>query len=383
MSTKQKVLSTQQYEIFKKNVLNNTVFKQPVFLKDINIIDTQTIEIKGRSIFMTSKAMSQLMSVIGLPAVTTSSLIGTIGTSSTINIANILKTTKDKTIIVGKGSNKRETQKSIAAIIDKNEGMIVGFSTSMKQIMPNSIYIETLEKLMDNNKDMQIVHANMSSEGIQVNMRNPKWEFNIGDNKDEDFWAGLSYISIDEGVFIDQYLERLVCENGMTYKNKNSSIECRQEELVGPFIQAVNRLKSTTTMAFQTRIEKYKEIYASVAEVGQTYQFMKTLMNDKDYALPTLKNLIPVDEIKKTFREQTGINNVFSAPEAMQSKLISPLKYWDLINDVTYFSSHYENISGGGSISPNNRNALMAYAGNMVNTNPDFFMPIKQVYGLN
>ena len=103
------------------------MFKQPVFLKDINIIDTQTIEIKGRSIFMTSKAMSQLMSVIGLPAVTTSSLIGTIGTSSTINIANILKTTKDKTIIVGKGSNKRETQKSIAAIIDKNEGMIVGF----------------------------------------------------------------------------------------------------------------------------------------------------------------------------------------------------------------------------------------------------------------
>jgi hypothetical protein len=339
------------------------------------------IEINGRGITMEDGAVNQLMSAVGLSKPTTASLLSSIGQEGTVHLANLLKTSRSfKPVVIGKGKARQEAPKSVAVIIDKHLGSVVGFSNSMKQIMPNSIFIETLEKLMNNNPTMELVHADTTSSGIRVNMRNPNWGFKIGKHKEEEFWAGLSYISEPDGVFLDQYFERLICSNGMTFKNNVSSLECTQEQLVGPFIQAINRTKATTTMSFEMRVEKYMQVYASVAEIGRTFRFVKEVMKDKQYALPTIKSLIPVDDIKKTFSKETGIHNVFVAPEEIQSKLLSPVKYWDLVNDVTYFASHYNNISSGGRISPANRNLLMAYAGNMINDTPDFYMPIKQAY---
>jgi hypothetical protein len=375
----QKRVSEAEYGAFRKRVLEQTVFKQPVGLNDIHIVGRNRVEVKGGVLPMTDKAAKELFSIIGLPQSTSDELMSSIGNENTVSIANILKTIKQQKREAGATKTKSP---NIAMVVDKGLGEIVGFTRTLKQILPNSIFIESLEQLMNNNKGLEIASASITSDGICVNMINPEWSFNVAGNKDEDFWGGLSYTSSHGGAAVDQYLERLVCENGMTYKSNASSLKCEDERLVGPFLRAVAVLRAVRAENFQARVSKFMNVNASIAELGMTARFMNEMTKgDKDHAKPLIKQLIPYEEVKEAFKKETGIRNIFHAPVEVQSQLISPKKYWQLINDVTYFATHYQRLTGS-SLGALQTNTMMAHAGNMVNSNPDLYNPVKQLYGV-
>lgn len=367
MPRQQSEISATEYKAFKNEVLNSKLFKAPVSLSEIRIVSQDRLEIGGKPVSMSSRAFEKLCSALGLSQKIQNSLNSSIGLKQAVKLASMVLTVQSKT-----------RQAPIGMTVDKSKGMITGFSTVPKNILPNSMFIETLETLLSNNKNLKIIQAGVNEDGINVLTRNQDWEFRIGDHKDEVFWAGFNLISDDDGVALDQYLERLVCLNGMTHRSPLESFSVNKEELVGPFLRALQGVKGIATNAFQSRVSSFMNTAASVSEVEDAVKELKKSVKG-DEGKKLLTDTIPYKEMKTEFFKKTGIKNLFNMPDNIKDKTMSNMKYWDLVNGVTYIASHHKEQTGI-TMPQQDRFGLMKYAGNMITSNPDFYMPVKQVF---
>ena len=310
MPRQQSEISATEYKAFKNEVLNSKLFKAPVSLSEIRIVSQDRLEIGGKPVSMSSRAFEKLCSALGLSQKIQNSLNSSIGLKQAVKLASMVLTVQSKT-----------RQAPIGMTVDKSKGMITGFSTVPKNILPNSMFIETLETLLSNNKNLKIIQAGVNEDGINVLTRNQDWEFRIGDHKDEVFWAGFNLISDDDGVALDQYLERLVCLNGMTHRSPLESFSVNKEELVGPFLRALQGVKGIATNAFQSRVSSFMNTAASVSEVEDAVKELKKSVKG-DEGKKLLTDTIPYKEMKTEFFKKTGIKNLFNMPDNIKDKTV-------------------------------------------------------------
>jgi hypothetical protein len=357
-------ISSEDYARFKNSVASGNVFKQPIKFSEIGIEDNSNLKVHGKALPMTESAFLQLCRILGLDKGANQSLMSTIGIVPTAQIMDLVRQAKmaQKKNEVGMTINKTE-----------NGGIITGFSKSTKTILPGKMFIESLEVIMNNNPELQIIGASHENNGnIMVVAKNPTWAFDLAGINDESFHAGLSYSLNDgSGLTIDQYMERLICSNGLSYRGNSERMKCSKEDNLGPFLRAAANLRGFSTDGFKQRAESFLHLPASVREVKNSVKELKKVFG-KD-GMDLVNSHIPYQELKEDARRKLGVFNVYGMPDEFLAKMNSNMNYWDLVNALTYVASHEI-----GEMSEQHN--LMTHAGDMMIANPDLFMPISQIY---
>jgi len=358
-----KPFTNADYEKFKTSVISGDVFKQTVKLSDVTIDSPTAITIQGKTVPMTQSAFMRLCRLLGLDERANRNLMDSLGELPTAKLMDLVRQAQ-----IARKKNE------ISVTFCKSEASVTNFSSNTTTLLPGAMFIESLETIMNRNSTLQIVGAQHEANGnILVVARNPKWAFNVTGIDNESFHAGMTYSLDDSGVTIEQYLERLICMNGMSLRGADDRIKCTSEGKIGPFLRAAATFSGFNTTQFQGRVDAFMKVPASVREVKTAVNTLRDTLGTGAGTKDLIQEHIPYMELRRDAEKKLGLHNVFRMPSEFQAKMNSNMNYWDLVNAVTYIASHEV-----GDM--NTRHKLMTYAGDMMIANPDIYMPISQIY---
>lgn len=325
--------------------------RKQVHFRDINIIDSETIEYNGSRISITKSAFKNLLSLLGMSQAFAQKFETLFTKEAKAQFINTMKNAMSSNS--GKLSEVtlvlNPITKSVVAVTKKEE-----FGISNKQFMG------VAENIIDNHS-MEVSNWSVDpGTGIvTINAFNPKANFSVQGLSNEVFTGGVTFQnSPKDGFQVLPYVNRQFCTNGLTtaFAQEAYTLNSLDAGSMEKFFENLNELRKNNfaPVGFGDRVRIANDTPASLHEL----QFANGLI--EPYAGERSDSWIPYAENMNAYY-RAGFETL-SNDQLKGAK--SNTSVWDIVNATTHFASH-----GAGIIDTNmqdfNATELMVKAGNL------------------
>ena len=323
-------LSQQVYDARMEHALKIQPIRKTVPLGDVRIINTGVVHVKDKPIAMNRQAFSQLAKILGVPIQFQGRVDKFFGEEATSSIVN-----KMKSALIQQGMS------TITIVANPKEKNIIGFLKRDSQYVSNATFFDVANDIIDDhNLLVRDFSINSDNGGITINCFNPNAGFQIGDYKDEFFQGGITLSnSLDKGVIVSPYMNRLICLNGMigesfgeTYKLKGLG-PSYMEELRNHLTSLEKR--NYKPYSFEERVNKAMTTNCSYAELEAAAELIVGRSGAKK---EEIGKWVPIQETNQKFMDYGIIPSLMNADKKKNAK--TGTSVWDMVNGLTHFATH-------------------------------------------
>jgi hypothetical protein len=325
--------------------------RKQVHFRDINIIDSETIEFNGSRISITKSAFKNLLSLLGMSqafAQKFETLFTKEAKSQFINtMKNAMSSNSGKLSEVTLVLNP--ITKSVVAVTKKEE-----FGISNKQFMG------VAENIIDNHgMDVSNWSVDPGTGIVTINAFNPKANFSVQGLSNEVFTGGVTFQnSPKDGFQVLPYVNRQWCTNGLTtaFAQEAYTLNSLDNGSMEKFFENLNELRKNNfaPVGFADRVRIANDTPASLHEL----QFANGLI--EPFAGERSDSWIPYSENMNAYY-RAGFETL-STDQLKGAK--SNTSVWDIVNATTHFASHGSSIIDT-NMQDFNATELMVKAGNL------------------
>jgi hypothetical protein len=341
--------------------------RKVVPFRDINLIDSESIEYQGQKINLTKNAFKNLLGLLGM------------SNSFAQKFENLFtKEAKSQFINTMKNAMASNSGKlsEITLVLNPISKSVVAITKKDQFGISNQQFMGVAENIIDNHgMDVTNWSVDPGTGIITINAFNPNATFAVQGLSDEVFTGGVTFKnSPKDGFQVLPYINRQWCTNGMTqsFAEEAYTLNSLDQGSMEKFFENMNDLRKNNfaPTGFGDRVRAAHNTPASLSEL----QFAHNLI--EPFAGERADNWIPLAENMNAFY-RAGFDTL-NANQMKHAK--SNTSVWDVINGVTHFATHGSGIIDT-TMQDYNASDLMVKSGNLFgkksfdheNTMPDLF----------
>lgn len=311
----------------KNETLNAQSLRKQLPFRDINLIDTETIEWKGSHIKITKQAFKNLLSLLGM-------------SQSFANKFEELFTKEAKAQFINTMKNAMASNSGrlseVTLVLNPISKAVVAITKGDKFSISNQQFMGVAENIIDNHgMDVTNWSVDPTSGIININAFNPKANFAVKGLSDEVFTGGVTFRnSPGQGFEVLPYINRQWCTNGLTtaFAQEAYTLHSLDNQSMEKFFENMNELRSNNfaPSGFADRVRAAHNTPASLSELRFAHNLIQP------YADARTDNWIPLHENIAAYHK-AGFENM-TGNQMKGAK--SNTSVWDVINGVTHFATH-------------------------------------------
>jgi len=344
-------LSQEEFTRKKDISIKNQPVRSEVAMKDVEVVTSDLLRVKGHLVPMSSDAFKQLGKIVGLPVGFDKSFTDKFGTKARQKLVSRLKSAT-----AAKGVN------SLSLVLSPTDKQIVGVNKEAQAIISNSSFLKTAESVIDK-FGLEVNDFTTRSDGTTIiNTSSPKNHWGLKGLNDEDFFGGISFTNGPDGGFqISPYLHRLICANGMIGKSfeENIRVSSFDSTHMSKLFQDINTLaeRGFRPALFEEKVKQAIATPASLMEMEKAYNSISSfaLNNPK-----SLEEWVPYHKTRLAYHD-FGTDTITMNDERKKNAKTGT-SVWELINGITHFATHDNNIK----VDDASRRRLQVMAGRML-----------------
>jgi len=358
-------ISQQLFDAKAKEAMDRTPIRREFGLKDIEVINNETLALDGRHVPMNGEAFKGLCKIIGLPVGFDRTFSEAFGDKARQQLVNRLKIASQ-----AKGNT------TVSLVLNPDTKKIVGVQADPKDLISNQTFVSTASDII-NKYDLEVNNFSVNSDGgVAINASSPKNVWGLQGLKDEEFYGGISFTnSPNSGFQVSPYLQRLVCANGMIGRSFEESMKLGQMDgkSMEKFWKGLNELadRGFRPESFENKVRLAMETRASLAEMESAIYDLKAY---SDADTKELEAWIPLVSTKAKFHLAGIDTNTFTGNQRKGAK--TGTSVWDLINGITHFATH----DNGFKIEDYDRRKLQVEASRLLTKNYDMANFVKSPF---
>jgi len=334
----------------KEETLQAQNLRKIVPFRDINLIDTESIEYQGQRIGITKQAFKGLLGLIGM-------------SQSFAKKFDTLFTPEAKAQFINTMKNAMSSNygklNEVTIILNPVHKKIIGITKGTQQSISNSQFLGITENLIDKHGfDVTNWSTDPTTGIVRINAFNPKAEFAVKGLSDEVFTGGVSFSNSPlKGFQVMPYVNRMWCANGLTTSLASESYTLNSLDNVSmeKFQENLQELRSNNfaPSGFGDRVRAAHNTHASVNEMQWAHnQIAKHAGERADQWIPLQENLNAYNKMDITNMD----SNQMKGAKTNQS-------VWSVMNGLTHFATHGRDLIQS-SMQDADSTQMMVQAGN-------------------
>ncbi|MEC9208994.1 MAG: hypothetical protein VX762_01045 [Bacteroidota bacterium] len=334
MTNNFEVLAATEYEKTKNVAIKAQPISRPVKLTDIEMKNDSFIEYKGKRLQLDENAKKDLFQLLGLSR----------GMLSQIENYSSAKQ-KIKFVEWFRNETANNSTMTLLMLVNPKNKHVIGFKKRKHDLISNVSFLDLAENIINRN-NLEVNEMSVDDSGnVNINTLLPENYWSVNGIAGEDFISGISLTnSINSGVQLSTYLGRLICTNGMIANKLEES--CQMKDLnhttYNNFLDVVEALESRNfkPQSFD------KHVFSAVNTRASIHEMMRArhlLLNTSVVNKHSVNEYLPINHAETEYKK-LGINMYkLSAKEKRNAE--SPMSVWELINVITDFASHNNQIT--------------------------------------
>ena len=295
------------------------------------MVDSDTIEYKGSRIGITKQAFKSLLSIIGMSQQFANKFEKLFTKEAKSQFINTMKNAM---------SSNQGNLSNITMVLNPISKSVVLFQKEDRFQISNNQFINVAENLIgDNSMDVTRWSTDPTTGIITIDAHNPKAQFEVQGLSDEIFSGGVTFRnSPSKGFEVMPSTQRMFCANGLTtpMAQETYQLHSLDNASMDSFFQSMKELRKNNFIpsGFADRVRMATNTPASIKEMEYAHRLINTHAGERaDQWVPLQENLAAYH--KAGFQEMN----------AEQKKMAkTDQSVWSLINGVTHFSSHAQEI---------------------------------------
>ena len=327
--------------------------RKTVQLREIEILDNDSISYQGHVIKMNHKAFRNLLSILKVSQAFASRFEQLFDKEAKKDFLNRLK---QATTITSK------TERTVTMIINPQTREVVAFHKKNNQLISTDGFLSTVNQIIDNNNLDVTNFSTDSNGGVLINTVNTNSQFGIKGMNDEVFTGGVTFSNnAKAGFTVAPYVNRMWCANGLSLPMAMEQYHLK--ELGGlhldNFLNNINDLskRNFNPKGFDDQVRKTMNTPASLSEMESA---MHTILNSsKDVDRKYAEQWIPLQENYDAYNNK-GIDTVMMQ-NTQKKNAHTNQSMWSIINGITHFATHDNAVT----LADDTRTKLMVDAGNL------------------
>jgi len=358
-------ISQQLFDAKSKEAVSRTPMRREFGLKDIEIINDQTLTLDGKQVGMNKEAFKGFCKIVGLPTGFDKTFSSAFGDKARQQLVNRLKIAAQ-----AKGNT------SVSIVLNPDTKRIIGVQKDPRDLISNQTFVETSSSII-NKYGLEVNDFSVSSDGgVAINASSPKNAWGLQGLKDEEFYGGISFTNSPSGGFmVSPYLQRLVCANGMIGRSFEESMSLGQMDSrsMEKFWKGLNDLadRGFRPASFDEKVRHAMNTMASLSELEGASHELKAY---SDADTKELEAWVPLQSTRSKFHT-SGIDTLaFTSNQKKGAKTGTSI--WDLVNGITHFASH----DNGFKIEDYDRRKLQLEASRLLTKNFDMANFVKSPF---
>lgn len=312
-----------------KEAVGKTPVRREFGLKDLEVINNQTLSLDGRHVPMSQEAFKNLCKIIGLPVGFDKTFSTAFGDKARQQLINRLKVAAQ-----AKGNS------SVSIVLNPETRRIIAVQKDPRELVSNQTFMDTTSGLI-NRYNLEVSDFSVDDDGaIVINAASPKNVWGIQGLSDEEHFGGISFSnSPNSGFQVSPFLHRLVCANGMIGRSFSETMSLGQMDALSMmrFNENLDLLaqRGFRPQQFEERVRLAMNTKASLHEMDDAF---RSIMSVSDADHKEVEAWIPYQQTKAAFFKAGVDVNTLSSNQLKGAK--TGMSVWDLINSVTHFATH-------------------------------------------
>lgn len=317
-------LSTSVIQSRKAETLNAQALRKTVAIRDLEIVNDNTVAFQGHRLEMTKAAFKQLISMVGMSQTFAKKFEKLFDADVKARFINQMK-------------NAMASQMNeLTMIVSPTTKRVVGFTKSATDLVSNERFMGIADQIIDQHGfEVSNWGVDANKGLVTINAFNPKAEFAVAGINDEVFSAGLTLRnSPQKGIEVMPYVSRMWCANGLTTPLAAESYQL--QDLTQPsmekFFQHMAELRKNgfQPQGFQELISKANTTSASMYELQRAHNMAKRHVGD------AADNWVPLNENMSAYRTGGIEIDRFTTDELKNAR--SNQSIWSLTNGLTHIA---------------------------------------------
>lgn len=310
----------------KAETLNAQALRKTVAVRDLEIVNDNTVSFQGHRLEMTKDAFKQLISMVGMSQAFAKKFEKLFDADVKARFINQMKNAM--------ASQMNEITMIVSPITKK----VVGFTKRATDLVSNERFIDLADQIIDQH-GFEVSNWGVDGQKglVTINAFNPKAEFSVAGINDEVFKAGLTLRnSPGKGIEVMPYVSRMWCTNGLTAPLAAESYQL--QDLTQPsmekFFQHMANLRKNgfQPQGFQELIKKANTTSASMYELQKAHNMAKRHVGD------AADNWVPLSENMSAYRTGGIEIDRFTTDELKNAR--SNQSIWSVVNGITHLATH-------------------------------------------
>ena len=312
-----------------KEALDKTPLRREFPLKKVEVIDSETLNLDGTRVKMSTAAFSGICKVVGLPKGFDKTFTGAFGDKARQQLVNRLKVAAQ-----AKGNS------SVSLVLNPETKKVISINNKPEDAVSNQTFLDTSKSIIDK-YSLEVSDFSIDHNGsLVINASSPKNVWGFDGLPEEDFFGGVSFTnSPDKGFQVSPFMYRLVCSNGMIGTSFEESHRLSGINPTGmeKFWGSLNSLaeRGFRPMTFEQKLRHAINTPASFAEMEDVHSTLKSLSNADTRDLDPW---IPLRETRARYHIAGIDTTTFSFAQKKGAK--TGTSVWDLVNGITHFATH-------------------------------------------
>jgi len=315
----------------KKETVAAQNLRKSVPFRDINIIDTTSIEYGGNRISITPMAFKNLLSLLGMSQTFAKRFEELFTKEAKATFINTMKNAM--------ASNSGNLS-NVTLVLNPISKTVIGITKNEEFGISNQQFMNVAENIIDNNSmDVSNWSVDPTNGMITINAFNPKANFEVHGLSNEVFTGGVTFQNSPRNGFqVLPYVNRQWCTNGLTtpLAEEAYTLNSLDNSSMEKFFENMNHLRKNNfaPSGFGDKVRIANETPASLHELSLAHSLIEPYTADRT------ESFIARDEnlnayYKKGF-DQLNTNQLKSAK--------SNTSIWDITNAVNYIASNGNTI---------------------------------------
>ena len=299
--------------------------------RDINLVDSDTIEYKGSRIGITKQAFKSLLSIIGMSQQFANKFEKLFTKEAKSQFINTMKNAM---------SSNQGNLSNVTMVLNPISKSVVLFQKEDRFQISNNQFINVAENLIgDNSMDVTRWSTDPTTGIITIDAHNPKAQFAVQGLSDEVFSGGVTFRNSPlKGFEVMPSTQRMFCSNGLTtpMAQETYQLHSLDNKSMDSFFQSMKELRKSNFIpsGFADRVRMATNTPASIKEMEYAHRLISKQAGERaDQWVPLQENLAAYH--KAGFQEMNTEQKKMAKTDQ---------SVWSLINGVTHFSSHAQDL---------------------------------------
>jgi hypothetical protein len=335
----------------KTQTLEAQNLRKVVPFRDINILDTETIEYKGSNITITKSAFKNLLSLLGMSQSFARRFEELFTKEAKAQFINTMKNA-----MASNSGNLSE----VTLVLNPVVKTVVAITKQEESGISNKQFMGVAENIIDNHSmDVTDWSIDPGNGIVTINAFNPNANFEVQGLSNEVFTGGVTFKnSPKEGFQVLPYVNRQWCANGLTtsFAEEAYTLNSLDSGSMEKFFENLNHLRKNNfaPSGFADRVRVAHDTPASLNEMSWGHGAIEQFAGER------AENWIPKEENFKEYYK-TGFDSL-NRDQQIGAK--SNTSVWDVVNGINHFASHAHETMDTSMQDYDSTN-LMTKAGNL------------------